>query len=105
MSNFFLITFISLICKIRKPPVIIIGFEYSFNFKPNKALLILELNEFSSIQPKRPPTFAVSEILYIEAAFSNPVSEILFFICSYLSSKFEFSSILNKISLSKNCLV
>ena len=53
MSNFSLMTFKSLICKIRKPPDIIIGFEYSFNSKPNKAFLILEFNEFSSINNKK----------------------------------------------------
>ena len=66
--------FISLICKIIKPPGRIIGFEKSLILRSLIAIKIFLLREFSFIQSNLPPKFDVGDTLYLSAAKSKPFS-------------------------------
>ena len=80
MSISISVFFISLICKIKKPPGTIIGFVKSLTFKPFIANLIFLLSEFLFIQSNLPPILAVGDTLYLSAAKSKPFSLIVLLI-------------------------
>ena len=65
------------IFNIKKPPGVIIGEDKSPMLSPESLLCILAFKEFSSIQPTLPPSLALSDRLYVIAAFSNPSMFIL----------------------------
>ena len=66
------------------------GLVISFIFKFDNNFLILLLSELSFTQPNFPPNWALSEILNVKAALSNPSLIIASLIEELTSSNFFF---------------